>query len=291
MYYADRMPYRIVILNGTRRGERVDVNASPLTIGSNISCTLQLGDPHISPVHAQVIPEGDTLCMRVLNDTDRIRINGTEVREAHLKHGDVAEIGETHFFVQAHDTSTWGNITDLRRTRTWLTVGLPIALLLIIAVAMNRHRQPAPEKDETRAAPTATEKKPAPVTAADDDSSVTNAPRIAISTNISLSAKVPEVEAAKRFLATLKTNTVARETETTRAELDLAARFLQEAGGQDMARTSATNLTEESSLIQARAVLADSGVSSNPPVASTNGITGMDTNNPSSNTNAPSTPP
>lgn len=284
------MPYRIVILNGDRRGERLDVNTSTLTIGRDASCSLPLTDPRISPVHAQVFSEGDTLGMRVSNEADCIRVNGTDVREAHLKHGDVVEIGDTRFFIQAHDTSAWGTITDLRRRRIWLTVALPITLLLIIIALVGYSRRSTSRNDQdVRPTVPATLPPPAPASLM-DDSDVTNAPRISINSNINVSVKIPEVESAKRFMAILKTNSVDHDAADTRAELDLAARFLRESAGQNPAQEAATNQTADSSLMQARTLLGETGTSSNKP-DTTNVVTNIGTNSPSFGTNTLTSPP
>ncbi len=95
------MIFRLVVLNGPTRGERITIPMEPMTIGRGEDCGLRLSDPEVAQEHAILEHTDDGLLVHDLGTMNRILVNKHEVREAHLKHGDVIEIGRTTFLVQA----------------------------------------------------------------------------------------------------------------------------------------------------------------------------------------------
>ncbi|MEI6516797.1 MAG: FHA domain-containing protein, partial [bacterium] len=140
------MLYRIVILNGERRGERVDVPETRFTLGRAPACGLTLNDAALEPVHAELTQCGASLLIRSGNPGAVIRVNDVEVTESVLQHGDVVEIGTTRFFIQQSDTTTWKNLSRLRKKRTLITIVLPVMVAgIIMALVSHNRKQPGSE--------------------------------------------------------------------------------------------------------------------------------------------------
>jgi len=93
--------FRLVILNGPRRGERITVPIEPLVIGRAPTCGLVLDDPEVAAEHALLEHFQGGLLVRDLGTMNRILVNKREVVREILKHGDVLEIGRTQILVQA----------------------------------------------------------------------------------------------------------------------------------------------------------------------------------------------
>lgn len=96
------MIYRLIILNGARRGERVTLDPEPMVIGRAQGSAIQFNDPEIALSHAEIFHHAGGLSIRDLGSMNRLLINNREVHEAQLKHGDVVEVGHTRFLVQAY---------------------------------------------------------------------------------------------------------------------------------------------------------------------------------------------
>lgn len=96
------MIYRLIILNGDRKGEQVTLTRGPMIIGRDTSCEIRLNDPEIALKHAEITHTEDGIHVRDLGSMNRLLINNREVREATPKHGDVMEVGHTRFLIQAY---------------------------------------------------------------------------------------------------------------------------------------------------------------------------------------------
>lgn len=221
------MSYRIVILNGERRGERVDVPEARFTLGRAPACGLTLNDAALEPVHAELTQSGESLLIRSTAPGAVIRLNDAEVTESILRHGDVVEIGTTRFFIQQSDTTAWVTISRLRKNRALLTIVLPVFVFgIIMAVSRNRTQPdsepvPAPRPVPASAYPTNDPSQ--------NDFIVTNIPRILIHPSITLTARPPDVVEAEDLLVTLRTN-AHPDTDVARQELDGAILFLEKEG-------------------------------------------------------------
>jgi hypothetical protein len=97
--------FRLVILSGPRKGERITVPIEPMTIGRGSGCGLRIEDPEIAYEHAVVEHHNGGLLVRDLGSMGRTLVNKREVQRAILHHGDMIEVGRTsmlvHAFVQA----------------------------------------------------------------------------------------------------------------------------------------------------------------------------------------------
>jgi hypothetical protein len=242
------MPYRIIILNGEQRGERVEVSESPLVIGKGSTCPLRVNDPHCGEAHAELSRKGVDLFIKSLGEPLIIQVNERVLHESPLKNGDVVQIGTTRFFIQEFsEPGLWETFSRLRNKRIWLTVGIPLLLVSAMTLLTRfRHEKP------TAAPSPAPIIAPSPVTssAGADDSAVTNVLRIRIDPSVSLTTKPPELADAALVLDSLKTNTITETLDAARAELELGTQFLFEKSAME---SSSTNRREEATTALTRA--------------------------------------
>ena len=96
------MMYRLIILNGDRKGEQITLTQDPMIVGRAERCDIRLNDPEIALSHAEITHKPDGLHIRDLGSMNRFLINNREVHEAQPKHGDVVEMGHTRFLIQAY---------------------------------------------------------------------------------------------------------------------------------------------------------------------------------------------
>ena len=137
MYAVDQiMIYRLIILNGDRRGEQITLTQAPMIIGRAETCDIRFNDPEIALSHAEITHTPDGLYIRDLGSMNRLLINNREVRAAHPKHGDVVEVGHTRFLVQAYvQAEVTGKVEEEIKDedKRWRIAG-GVLLLLVIAV-------------------------------------------------------------------------------------------------------------------------------------------------------------
>jgi len=128
------MIYRLIILNGERRGEHITITHDPMVIGKAETCEIRLKDPEIALSHAEISHTHDGLYIRDLGSMNRLLVNNREVREAHPKHGDVLEVGRTRFLIQAFvQAEVQGNseTKDKNEDKRWRMAGAGVLLLAI----------------------------------------------------------------------------------------------------------------------------------------------------------------
>ncbi|MFH0909826.1 MAG: FHA domain-containing protein [bacterium] len=95
------MMYRLISLTGPTKGQRFTVEEEQMVLGRDADCAVVLDDVEVSRRHAVLEHRRDGLVIKDLGSMNRILANKREVREAHLKHGDMVELGRTRFLVQA----------------------------------------------------------------------------------------------------------------------------------------------------------------------------------------------
>ncbi|MEZ4234314.1 MAG: FAD-dependent oxidoreductase [Polyangiaceae bacterium] len=77
-------------------GQRWQIPAQPLNIGTDSTCEVKLTDPHAAVIHAQIVQHGERLYLRDLGSHSGTRVNGQPLTHVHpLSHGDRIEIGNT----------------------------------------------------------------------------------------------------------------------------------------------------------------------------------------------------
>lgn len=136
------MIYRFIALNSDQRGERITIPATSLTIGRGDSCDLRLNDPEVALVHAVVSMKDERLHISDRGSMNRILVNHREVRESFLKHGDMIELGQTRFLVQAYvqaDVKDAGTSPE-KAKRQWVILAVSLLLLVAATWAAIHHR-------------------------------------------------------------------------------------------------------------------------------------------------------
>lgn len=143
------MLYRLIIITGPRKGERITVHPEPLVIGREPGCDVVLDDDELARRHAEVAQTDAGLAIRDLGTMNRILVNQHEVTEAKLKHGDVVEIGHTRFLVQVVVQAEVNGIGPAaarrRRTRRRIRIGSAAALLAAGVYAVWPQDEDTPE--------------------------------------------------------------------------------------------------------------------------------------------------
>lgn len=96
------MLYRLIVLTGPLKNQRITVAEEPMTVGRAPDCQIVLPDDEVATRHAELSQKPEVgLHIRDLGTMNRVIVNGREMRESRLKHGDMVEIGHTRFLVQA----------------------------------------------------------------------------------------------------------------------------------------------------------------------------------------------
>jgi hypothetical protein len=235
------MSYRIVILNGEKHGDRLDVGRVPLTIGRAASCDIQLPDPQAGEIHAHITSLPTGLQITATGGTPPLLVNKTSVHETALKHGDVIEIGTTRLFVHSQrGAETWDPFARLRQWRKWITIGLPVLLLTSIALTLNHCRHQTGAPPDPNPAPRRT-RAPAATDTNNTDWMVTNVARIVINPTVFLTSSPPEIAEARELFSENRTNNIDQEIEAARQILDFATEYLAEARKQNAISNTVSN--------------------------------------------------
>jgi len=95
------MIYRLIVLTGPLKGQRITVDPEPMTIGREDGASVVLPDDEVAMRHAQLEQRGEALFVHDLGTMNKIILNKREIQAARLKHGDILELGRTRLLVQA----------------------------------------------------------------------------------------------------------------------------------------------------------------------------------------------
>jgi transcriptional regulator with PAS, ATPase and Fis domain len=91
------------VVDGVDRKLRVALTAEPLRIGTSAACDLQLTDPSVSSLHAEIRIRGDGYTIRDLRSKNGIRIAGYRVDGAPLVDGMRIQLGQTTLLIKTQD--------------------------------------------------------------------------------------------------------------------------------------------------------------------------------------------
>jgi hypothetical protein len=80
------------LLNGSEPGRRVELRGRML-LGRLPECDLRIDDVSVSRRHARVTQRAGGWSIEDLDSTNGVRVNGTNVRQTTLQHGDTIELG------------------------------------------------------------------------------------------------------------------------------------------------------------------------------------------------------
>jgi len=150
------MMYRLIVLTGELKNQRITVEPEPMTIGRDEDCTVSVQDEEMARKHACIEHREDGLYIRDLGSMNKILVNKREVRQTRLQHGDMIEIGRTRFLVQALVQAEIDGKREISpRRKQWRAVGALVVFVLGLVVAMNILVQPG-AMEEVSAAPVET---------------------------------------------------------------------------------------------------------------------------------------
>ena len=94
------MPSLLPVL-GPLKKEPIELTIDEIIIGRDASCTLPVGDLHLSRRHCAIRTEGNARKIVDLDSRNGIMVNGVPVRERTLEHADKIEIGGCLFIYTA----------------------------------------------------------------------------------------------------------------------------------------------------------------------------------------------
>lgn len=144
----------LVVLQGQRLGQRIDVGDQPLVIGRSEDCDFQITERSVSRHHARIWHEASGFRVKDLGSTNKTLLNDQPIIEAELKDGDYIAIGacvlkfmerssvEARYHEEIYQLATMDTLTGLYNRRQFLellerelarTAGRrwPLALLII----------------------------------------------------------------------------------------------------------------------------------------------------------------
>lgn len=150
------------MLAGPLQGHRVAVERKPMTLGRGAECTLVVPDEEMALRHAVIEHRADGLFIKDLGAMGGIVVNGRELKESRLRHGDEVELGRTRFLVQALVQADVASSEEQPRTGRR---NVRAVLLMLLACAAGLYVFLKRQEAQTPAAgPQASKTAPAPAT-------------------------------------------------------------------------------------------------------------------------------
>jgi len=133
---------RLVIAEGTRQGEALELAEGHTTLGGNAPDPLELGGEALGSAEAEFVVAGDVVLLRNLGPGEDVLVNGLPIRVAEIHTGDCVCIGETLFHFESRPlqpvlgptaqlTDDMGTDTEIIDKRAVLA-GLGVSLLLLL---------------------------------------------------------------------------------------------------------------------------------------------------------------
>jgi len=149
-----REPACLVVLQGQRLGQRIDIGDAPLVIGRAPECEFQIMERSVSRQHSKIWREPSGFRVKDLDSTNKTFLNDQPIIEAELKDGDHITIGscvlkfmdrssvEARYHEEIYQLATVDPLTDLYNRRQFLELlekelaratnhRRPVALLII----------------------------------------------------------------------------------------------------------------------------------------------------------------
>ena len=160
----------MVVLQGQRLGQRIDIGIEPLIIGRSPECQFQIMERSVSRQHARIWQEPSGYRIKDLDSTNKTLLNDQPIIEAELKDGDHVAIGscvlkfmerssvEARYHEEIYQLATIDPLTGLYNRRHFLELleremartashGRPLSLLIIdldhFKLINDRHGHPA----------------------------------------------------------------------------------------------------------------------------------------------------
>src|ERR1041384_461219 len=129
---AGREPACLVVLQGQRLGQRIDIGDAPLVIGRAPECEFQIMERSVSRQHSKIWREPSGYRVKDLDSTNKTFLNDQPIIEAELKDGDHITIGscvlkfmdrssvEARYHEEIYQLATVDPLTDLYNRRQFL---------------------------------------------------------------------------------------------------------------------------------------------------------------------------
>ena len=86
---------RVVVVRGAEEGRTFPLEDSKTVLGRGKDAAIVLSDPALSRHHAEIVFGGTEFRIRDLESSNGTLLNGSEVDEYALRHGDKITVGET----------------------------------------------------------------------------------------------------------------------------------------------------------------------------------------------------
>ena len=233
------MGYRLIILNGGGRGERLELVAGELTLDSRgIVPAGAVGHPGALQVLLHVTGQE----LHATSSATGMLINDSARDTALLRHGDVLQLEGTRYFVQSFEPGKELSAATPARTRlTWLrlSLGVGVALLAWFIAGPRLHLAPTTPPPLPHPPTNAPLPELSPIVF--DDCQITNLPRIAIHPDVSLTSSPPDITEALASFRELRPDQTTAEVMAASQELAAATRFLADLGELTVTAHAVTN--------------------------------------------------
>ena len=129
---AGEVPACLVVLQGQRLGQRIDLGESPLVIGRAPEADFQIVERSVSRAHCRITREPAGYRIKDLDSTNKTFLNDQPIIEAELKDGDHIAVGscvlkfmerssvEARYHEELYQLATADSLTDLYNRRQFL---------------------------------------------------------------------------------------------------------------------------------------------------------------------------
>lgn len=99
--------YQFIVFDRSREQSRIDWAGERLVIGRRLDVDIQINEPTMSGVHAELVPADDGgVIVRDLNSLNGTQLNGVRVTQSVVEPGDQIQIGRARIVVSAPDGET-----------------------------------------------------------------------------------------------------------------------------------------------------------------------------------------
>lgn len=134
----------LTVETGDLAGKQVEIRSERLVIGRAGSASLVLPTGSVSGQHCAIIQRSGRCVLQDMDSTNGTRLNGSPVREARLKHGDLISVGDVD--IRFEDAGGGGDATvslpafaarktgRARRVAIWVVLGLVLAAAFVLFI-------------------------------------------------------------------------------------------------------------------------------------------------------------
>ncbi|MEK7705986.1 MAG: sigma 54-interacting transcriptional regulator [Myxococcota bacterium] len=116
----------IEVRRGPERGRRIELRADPVLVGSAVGCDLQLADPTVSGVHAEMQRTDHGLLVRDRGSTNGTFVDGHRIEAVYVASKATVRLGETELRLQLLDESSERELADEDRFGDLLGCSVPM---------------------------------------------------------------------------------------------------------------------------------------------------------------------